>query len=100
MKNAEIQAEFSGLIASFYMACMQQLGKIANSMTGKVDKDLTQAKYSIDMLTMLKDKTKGNLTEQEEKMMNQTIATMQMNYVDEVNAPKETKEEKKDEVKE
>ena len=99
------QVSFVGIITSFYFACWQQMGKIANPITGKLEKNLDQAKYSIDMLVMLRDKTKGNLTKEEEKALAEAIAVLQMNYVDELKNPKEPEqkgikqEEKKEDSK-
>ncbi|HID93719.1 MAG TPA: DUF1844 domain-containing protein, partial [bacterium (Candidatus Stahlbacteria)] len=41
---------------------MQQLGKIMNPATGKMEKNLEAARATIELLSMLKEKTKGNLT--------------------------------------
>ena len=78
---------FIGLVTGFYIACWQQLGKVANPITNKIERNLDQAKYSIDMLIMLREKTKGNLTDEEERSLIQAIATLQMNYVDELKKP-------------
>lgn len=85
---------FIGLITSFYYACWQQMGKVANPVTGKIERNLEQAKYSIDMLVMLREKTKGNLTADEDKALADAIANLQMNYVDEMNKPQEPAPEK------
>lgn len=90
------QVGFIGLITSFYFACWQQLGKIANPITGKIERNLEQARYSIDMLIMLREKTKGNLTDDEKKALDEAIANLQMNYVDELNKPEA--EERKEEA--
>ena len=90
--------QFMSIVYSISQACMSQLGKITNPATGKVEKNVVQAKSSIDMLEMLKEKTKGNLTKTEEKMLLTTLSNLYLNYSDEVNQEKktETKEEKKD----
>jgi polyhydroxyalkanoate synthesis regulator phasin len=85
---------FLNLATSIYLACWQQLGKVANQMTGKVEKNLEHAKYSIDTLIMLRDKTKGNLNEEEQKTLQEMIANLQLNYVDECNKPQESVEKK------
>lgn len=100
------EVNFMGLVTSFSYACWQQLGKIASPITGKIERNLEQAKYSIDLLVMLREKTKGNLTGDEEKILNEMIANLQMNYVDELKKPAPSdegpdkpgapKEEKKD----
>ncbi len=77
-------------------AAWQQLGKVANPMTGKIEKDLTHAQMSIDMLRMLKDKTKGNLQPEEEKILSNAVCDLELNYADEVD--KTSKEPKKTET--
>ena len=62
---------------------MMQLGKIANPMTQKIEKNLDAAKHCIDTLCMLREKSKGNLSKEEEGFLNENISTLQMNYVDE-----------------
>jgi len=85
---------FLNLATSIYLACWQQLGKVANQLTGKIEKNLEHAKYSIDTLVMLRDKTKGNLNEEEEKTLHEMIANLQLNYVDECNKAKDSEEKK------
>jgi len=89
--------QFMSLVYSLSQTIMSQLGKIANPVTGKVEKNLAQAKSTIDMLEMLKEKTKGNLTQTEEKMILTTLQNAYLNYADEVKrAPEsEPKQEQK-----
>ena len=65
----------------------------------KMEKNLQGAKMSIDMLEMIKEKTEGNLTGEEQKVLDNTVADLQLNYVDEVkieaSKPKEAAVEKK-----
>lgn len=75
---------FVQLVLSFHAAAWQQMGKVASVMTGKVERDLTMAKHSIDMLGMLEEKTRGNLSEDEQKYLEQTLYELRMNYLDEV----------------
>jgi hypothetical protein len=70
----------------FKTAAFQQLGKTLNPMTGKVEKNLEQARFSIDMIEMLKDKTRGNLPEELDKLLDSTLLELRMNYVEEANA--------------
>lgn len=77
------QALFSALVFSLHAAGMQQLGKIASPITGKVERDLEQAQGTIDMMEMLKRKTQNHLSETESKLLNRLLAELQMNYVDE-----------------
>lgn len=92
---------FMSLVLSLSQAAMQHMGKITNPLTGKIERNLEQAKVTIDMLEMLKEKSKGNLVKEEDKLISETLATLQLNYVDEVKKEeKEKKEEKKEEKEE
>ncbi|HAM38352.1 MAG: hypothetical protein A2474_02720 [Elusimicrobia bacterium RIFOXYC2_FULL_34_12] len=82
-EQKQIDEYFFSLIISLSAAAMQQLGKIANPVTNKIEKSVEQAKISIDMLIMLREKTKGNLSVEENKLLDSTISDLQLNYVDE-----------------
>ena len=75
---------FTQLILMFHGAAMQQMGKIKNPVTDKIERDLTQAEFSIDMLDMMKDKTKGNLSPEEERFLQSLLQELKLNFVDEV----------------
>jgi hypothetical protein len=75
---------FLQVISMFQVAAMQQLGKIVDPTTGEVTRDLTQAKISIDILDVLKQKTKGNLTDVEGELLDKVLFELHMNYVDEL----------------
>ena len=79
---------FYQLILMFETAALQQLGKLINPLTGKVEKDLEQVKFSIDMLGMLEEKTKGNLTSEEQGYLQRVLAQLRLNYVEELNKSK------------
>ena len=92
----KIDANFFHLVLSLQMAAMQQMGKIASPISGKVEKNLEQARLSIDMLSMIAQKTAGNLTNEEKNLMDRVLFECRMNYVDETNkADAEKKEEGK-----
>ena len=58
------------------------LGLFENPATGKREVDLEQAKYSIDLLQILKDKMRGNLTDEEEKLVSTMLYDLRMRYVE------------------
>jgi len=58
------------------------LGEMPNPTTNQTEKNLDQAKFIIDTLTMIKEKTEGNLNEQEQNILNSSIYELQMKYVD------------------
>ncbi len=76
------KALFMSLVMMFSSTAMQQLGKLLNPVTQKVEVDMRGAQASIDVLTMLAAKTKGNLDKDEERMLGETISALQMNYVE------------------
>jgi hypothetical protein len=79
-------ALFVNLVIIFQSAAMQQMGKIMNPITGKVEKNLEQARYSIDILSMLKEKTRGNLSDDLERLLDSALLQLRMNYVEEAAA--------------
>ena len=58
------------------------LGLFENPVTGKREADLEQAKYSIDLLQILQDKMKGNLTDEEAKLISAILYDLRMRYVE------------------
>ena len=92
--NSKDTALFMQLVMTFQAAAWQQMGKIKNPITDKIERNLDQARYSIDMLEMLKSKTKGNLTDDELKFVNHVMTELQLNFVDELNKEKSKPEEK------
>lgn len=88
---------FLQVVSMFQVAAMQQMGKVPNPMTNEIEKDMDQAKMSVDILAMLKEKTKGNLSKQEEEYLSKLVFECQMNYLDEMKSSKEGKTEDSDE---
>ncbi len=72
------------LILMFQTAALQQMGKLKNPMTDKIEKNLEMAQTSIDILDMLHQKMKGNLSENEEKLFIDVLKDLRLNYIDEV----------------
>ena len=84
---------FMQFVMGLSQSGMMQLGKIMNPMTQKIEKDLNAAQATIDMLCMLRDKTKGNLSKSEEDILTNSISTLQMNYVDEAGKKEDSEQE-------
>jgi len=80
---------FSYLVSTFYSSAWMQMGKMANPVTNKVERDLEQAQFSIDLLDMLKQKTEGNLTEQEKTLLDRAVKELKMNYMEEMKKDKQ-----------
>lgn len=77
---------FAQLVMMFTTSALQHLGKMSNPMTKAVDVDLEAAQSTIDLLDMLAEKTSGNLDEDEEAMVKETLASLKMNFVEVKNA--------------
>ncbi len=77
------RTRFLSLVLSLHGSAWAAMGKVANPMTGKVERDLEAARGSIDLLETLKVKTRGNLSREEEKTLANALGVLQLNYVDE-----------------
>lgn len=90
---------FIELVYSFQNMAMIAMGKLVNPATNKVEKNLQQTKATIDMIRMLKEKTTGNLNENETKLIEQVVLNLQLNYADEIekdlSADRQEKKEEK-----
>jgi hypothetical protein len=80
----ELDVMFYQLILSMQASVMQHLGKVMSPMSGDIERNLDAAKYSIDILDMIKRKTEGNLSDDESKMLEHVLYQLRMNYVEEV----------------
>ncbi len=74
---------FQHLVVMFQALALQQMGKLTSPITGKVERDLHQAKITVDMLGMIQKKTEGNLDENEKRILDTVMMELQMNYIDE-----------------
>ena len=75
-------ASFEFLISTLFTQAMMALGHMPNPVDGKASVELDLARHHIDMLVVLEEKTQGNLSPQETKMMNEIIHTLRMAFVD------------------
>jgi len=82
-RNERNEYLFHHLVAMFQTLALQQLGKLVNPITGKMERDLQQARITIDMLQMLKERTTGNLEQSERMILDRALLELQMNFVDE-----------------
>jgi hypothetical protein len=72
---------FRDLIFSFSTSVLIQLGEIQDPVAQKLDRNLPLAKQTIDLIGMLGEKTKGNLTPDEEKLIETVLYDLKMRYV-------------------
>jgi hypothetical protein len=69
------------LVSTLYLQGAMALGLLPNPMTNKVDLRLDQAKHSIDLLTMLQQKTEGNRTPEESDELEAALHELRLAYV-------------------
>jgi hypothetical protein len=77
------EINFATFIFSLNHSVLVHLGIMEDPSTGKKEKKLPIAKQTIDILGMLEEKTKGNLTEDEEKMLKNILYDLRMIYIKE-----------------
>jgi|TARA_B110000116_G_C16722658_1_gene529863 hypothetical protein len=85
---------FMQLLYMFHTSAMQGLGKIADP-TGKISRNLEYVSETIDLMEMLKDKTKGNISMDIEKVLNEMLSELRLNYIEEKANPGEKKVKEK-----
>ncbi len=78
---------FMILVMNFHQMAMIGMGKLVNPATGKATRDLSQAKFAIDVLEMLANRTGGNLSKTEDSYLQNTLTELRLNYVDETAKP-------------
>ncbi len=74
---------FIHLVNTFVQSAWISLGKVKNPVTDKLDRNIEQATYYIDLLDMLQTKMKGNLSEWEEQYIIHSLSELKLNFIDE-----------------
>ncbi len=83
-----LSALFANLVVQQTNMAFMFLGRIPHPENGKIVKDLESAKFFIDGLEMLEFKTKGNLDRQEQALLNQSLTSLRLAFIEASNAPK------------
>jgi hypothetical protein len=73
--------EFSSLVILLYFPALIQLGLMEDPVSGERQENLTLARRNIDLLDLLKDKTKGNLEAEEEKFLEDALSQLKLAYL-------------------
>jgi hypothetical protein len=77
------EINFATFIASLNASALLQLGAIEDPTTGTKNKNLPMAKQTIDILSMMQEKTAGNLSEEEENLLKNILYDLRLMYVKE-----------------
>jgi hypothetical protein len=75
------EASFRSMVGMLASQAIMGLGAMADPQTNRIIIDLESARFSIDLLDILEQKTKGNLTEEESKDLTQVLAELRSRYV-------------------
>ncbi|AEB09136.1 DUF1844 domain-containing protein [Desulfobacca acetoxidans] len=78
------EINFASFIMSLGTSVFIHLGDAPHPETGKSDKDMSLAKQTIDLLGLLREKTRNNLTSEEENLFDNLLYDLRMRYVREV----------------
>lgn len=89
MSDDNHQLLFMQLVMQNQQIAMMAMGKIKNPVTNRIERNLDYAKVSIDTLDMIKAKTKGNLSDYEEKFLTEALKDLKLNYVSELDKDKQ-----------
>jgi hypothetical protein len=79
---AQPQLDFFNYVASLGFQAMIFLGEMPNPVTDQTEKNLKQAKFLIDTLVLIRDKTTGNLTKEESELLNGSVYELQKRFVE------------------
>lgn len=89
MPGADDPASFVNFLSTLATNAAAALGAVPHPATGKRSLDLDTGKYWLDVLAMVKDKTKGNLHAQESHLLDGLLSDLRMQYVTMVRATEE-----------
>jgi hypothetical protein len=74
--------DFATFILSLSHSALMHLGEAPHPETGTVERDLTLARQTIDLIAMLEEKTRGNLVGDEERLVGQILFDLRMRFVE------------------
>ncbi|ATB41437.1 DUF1844 domain-containing protein [Cystobacter fuscus] len=78
----EAPITFSTFLIGLASSALIHLGEAPNPETGKAERDLVLARQSLDLLGMLQEKTRGNLTGEEKQLFDNLLADLRLRFVE------------------
>lgn len=90
MSTQSLPVTFSTLVLSMASSAVMAMGLDKNPQTGNYEKDLDVARFNIDMLNLLKEKTKNNLSAEEQQFLESVVSDLQLKFVYVRNGQKES----------
>ena len=80
-KGVKSSPMFSNLIMSVSTSALMYLGAIPDPQTGQTHLNVDAAKQQVDLLLMFKEKTEGNLSDEENRLLDEILYELQMRFV-------------------
>ena len=77
----KLEASFSMLTMSIASSALMAMGLAPDPQSGKTQTDKNVARFNIDLLVTLKEKTKNNLTAEENDLLNHILQDLQMKFI-------------------
>ncbi len=77
--------DFPSYILSYYTQGLVLLGEVPNPYTNKKEEDVESARHTVDILSMLQEKTKGNLSQEEQKLLESVLYELRMKFMAKTN---------------
>ncbi len=75
------KVDFATFVMSLSSSAMMHMGEVGEPQTGEVDQNMPMAKQTIDILAMLEEKTTGNLSADENRLLRDVLFELRMKYV-------------------
>jgi hypothetical protein len=77
--------DFPSYVLSYYTQGLVLLGEVPNPYTNKKEEDIEAARHTVDILSMLQAKTKGNLSKDEEQLLDTVLYELRMKFMAKTN---------------
>ena len=77
--------DFTSYVLGYYTQGVVFLGKVPNPYTNKKEEDVEAARHIIDLLSMLEQKTKGNLSNEEKQLLENVLYELRMEFMAKTN---------------
>jgi hypothetical protein len=79
--DAEERIDFPSYVLTYYTQGLVLLGEVPNPYTNKKEENLDAARHTIDILTLLQEKTRGNLDREEQQLLDSVLYELRMKFM-------------------
>ena len=79
--DTEERIDFPSYVLTYYTQGLVLLGEVPNPLTNKKEENLNAARHMIDILTLLQEKTRGNLDREEQQLLDSVLYELRMKFM-------------------